>query len=120
MAKPCFLRVLYSAADLFVIPSKQDNLPNTVLESMARGTPVAGFNIGGIPDMVREGETGWLVQEVNASGLSRRLAEALSTESSTLNRMREHCRNVATSKYSLRQQGTTYEEFFRRSLRQSR
>ena len=51
----------YSLADVFVIPSLQDNLPNTVLEAMACGTPVVGFRIGGIPDMVRDGENGLLV-----------------------------------------------------------
>ena len=99
-----------------MIPSLQDNLPNTVLESLACGTPVVGFNIGESPDMVREGETGWLVQELNASGLSRRLAETLSTEGSTMNRMRQHCRQVATSEYSLHQQAADYKNVFRQLL----
>jgi glycosyltransferase involved in cell wall biosynthesis len=53
-----FLSMVYSAADLFVICSLQDNLPNTVLEAMACGVPVVGVNAGGIPDMVRNGITG--------------------------------------------------------------
>lgn len=60
----------YAAADAFVIPSVQDNLPNTVLEAMACGTPVIGFPIGGIPDMVKEGETGVLAKEVSAESLA--------------------------------------------------
>lgn len=54
----------YSAADFFVIPSIEDNLPNTVLESLACGTPVLGFNIGGIPDMVINNRSG-LLSEMN-------------------------------------------------------
>lgn len=54
------LALAYSAADLFVIPSLQDNLPNTVLEAHACGVPVVGFDVGGIPDMVVPGETGLL------------------------------------------------------------
>jgi glycosyltransferase involved in cell wall biosynthesis len=50
----------YNAADFFVIPSIEDNLPNTVLESLACGTPVIGYNIGGIPDMVIDKKTGLL------------------------------------------------------------
>ena len=50
----------YNAADFFVIPSIEDNLPNTVLESLACGTPVLGFNIGGIPDMVINNKSGLL------------------------------------------------------------
>jgi glycosyltransferase involved in cell wall biosynthesis len=55
------LSIVINAADLFAITSLQDNLPNTVLEAMACGVPVIGFKTGGIPDMVRENETGFLV-----------------------------------------------------------
>ena len=50
----------YNAADFFVIPSVEDNLPNTAIESLACGTPVIGFNIGGIPDMVENNKSGLL------------------------------------------------------------
>lgn len=54
------LRAAYSAADVFAIPSLQDNLPNTILESMACGTPVAGFDAGGVGEAVIDGQTGLL------------------------------------------------------------
>lgn len=54
----------YNAADFFVIPSIEDNLPNTVIESLACGTPVIGFNIGGIPDMIENNKSG-LLSEIN-------------------------------------------------------
>ena len=56
----------YSAADAFVIPSLQDNLPNTGLEAHACGTPVIAFNACGLPDIVDDRVTGAL-----ASHLSR-------------------------------------------------
>ena len=46
------LSEIYCAADIFVIPSIQDNLPNTAIESIACGTPVVGTEVGGIPDIV--------------------------------------------------------------------
>ncbi len=55
----------YNAADLFVIPSLEDNLPNTVLESLCCGTPVVGFKVGGIQEMVESGLNGLLADEVN-------------------------------------------------------
>ena len=50
----------FNAADFFVIPSLEDNLPNTVLEALACGTPVVGFNVGGISDMVDNNKSGLL------------------------------------------------------------
>lgn len=68
------LSACYSAADVFVIPSLEDNLPNTVLESMACGTPVVGFESGGIPEMIRHRETGLLARERDAHDLAEKLS----------------------------------------------
>lgn len=54
------LSLCYSAADVFLTPSLEDNLPNTVMESLSCGTPVVAFTTGGIPDMVRHLENGYL------------------------------------------------------------
>lgn len=54
------LDILYSAADVMLIPSRQDNLPNTGIEALACGLPVVSFNIGGLPDIVTHLETGYL------------------------------------------------------------
>jgi glycosyltransferase involved in cell wall biosynthesis len=60
----------YNAADVFVIPSLADNLPNTVLESLMCGTPVIAFPVGGIPDMVQHGENGLLCKNLSADALA--------------------------------------------------
>ncbi len=51
---------VYNAADLFVTPSLQENLPNTIMEAMACGTPCVGFNIGGIPEMIDHKSNGYI------------------------------------------------------------
>lgn len=64
------LRVFYSAADAFVIPSRQDNLPNTGLEAHACGTPVVAFNTGGLPDIVDDRVTGALADPFKPASLA--------------------------------------------------
>ena len=54
------LALYYAAADAFLIPSLEDNLPYTVMESLSCGTPVIAFTTGGIPDMVRHEHNGYL------------------------------------------------------------
>lgn len=68
--KPELLVNLYNAADLFVLPSLEDNLPNTVMESLSCGTPVAAFRIGGVPEMVAHGTCGYLAPAGDAKGLA--------------------------------------------------
>lgn len=65
------LSLTYSAADVFVAPSIQDNLPNTLVESLSCGTPCVAFSIGGMPGMVVSGVTGSLVQPFDISALAR-------------------------------------------------
>ncbi len=65
------LRLLYSASDLTIVPSFQENLSNVIMESMACGTPVAAFKIGGNNDMVEHKNTGYLAEPYEASDLAR-------------------------------------------------
>ena len=60
----------YSAADAFILPSLEDNLPNTVMESLACATPVIAFKTGGIPDMVKHLENGYLADYKSSSDLA--------------------------------------------------
>ena len=104
------MAAVYSAADLFVAPSLQDNLPNTVLESLACGTPVIGSHTGGIPDMVRPGDTGWLFETGNGEALRATLREALATRD--LTGLRTRCREVAEREYSLELQAERYKKLY--------
>lgn len=106
---------IYSLADVFVIPSRQDNLPNTVLEAMACGTPVVGFPVGGIPDMVIDGETGWCASDSSSVALGQAIRRVLSEQSKT-GVMAQKCRQLVTSRFSLAKQADSYLELFKKLL----
>jgi glycosyltransferase involved in cell wall biosynthesis len=109
------LSLVYSAADLFVIPSIQDNLPNTVLESLSCGTPVVGFNVGGIPDMVRPEVTGILSPPQDVSGLKSAIAQLLD-DPLRRKMMADNCRRIAVEEYSLEIQAHRYIELYKKIL----
>lgn len=70
---------LYSASDITLLLSRQDNLPNIILESMACGTPVAGLDIGGVPDLVRNGKSGITVPDGDITALAKQVSTLLKT-----------------------------------------
>ena len=64
------LALAYSAANAFIAPSIQDNLPNTVIEALACGTPSVAFDIGGMPDMIEHQKNGYLAQPFQIGDLA--------------------------------------------------
>lgn len=60
----------YASADMFIIPSLEDNLPNTIMESMACGTPCVGFKTGGIPEMIDHKVNGYVAKYKDAEDLA--------------------------------------------------
>lgn len=67
------MSLLYSSADLFLLPSREDNLPNMMLEALACGTPVIGFPTGGICDVIEHGFTGLVTEDQSSSALNKEI-----------------------------------------------
>jgi glycosyltransferase involved in cell wall biosynthesis len=105
------LSFAYSAADVFVISSFQDNFPNTVLEALACGTPVVGFSVGGIPEMVRSGVTGLLAPPGDERALVDAIRHLLENDA-TRAAMSANCRRIATEEYSLEMQANRYIKLY--------
>lgn len=102
------MSLAYCAADLFVIPSKEDNLPNTVMESITSGTPVVGFKIGGVPDMIKNEFNGFLAEIIDANSLSNSIKTALDFKFD-----RQEIRNDAINRYSDSVQATKYIKLYK-------
>ena len=107
------MSIAYSAADVFVIPSLMDNLPNTVLESLLCGTPVIGFPVGGIPDMIENGVNGFLTKDISVSSLLDSLNQFLARDNVFDKKI---IREVAINKYALEVQAEKYIELFNNVL----
>ena len=73
------LRVIYSAADVMVVPSLQENLSNAILESLACGLPVVGFNVGGNQDLIDHKNNGYLAEPFDIDDLAKGVDWVLST-----------------------------------------
>ena len=67
----------YNAADVFVTPSLEDNLPNTIMEAMACGVPCVGFRVGGIPEMIDHKKNGYVAQLRDSDDLAQGMAWVL-------------------------------------------
>jgi glycosyltransferase involved in cell wall biosynthesis len=64
----------YNAADVFVAPSQQDNLPSTLLEASACGVPMVGFRVGGIPEIIGHGRGGHIAAAFDSEDFARGIA----------------------------------------------
>lgn len=107
------MAITYAASDLFVIPSLEDNLPNTMLESLCCGTPVLGFPTGGIVDVVEDGVNGILCEEISVSSLVSGLKKFLSEEI-VFNRVA--ISRTASERFAISKQANVYVELYREIL----
>jgi glycosyltransferase involved in cell wall biosynthesis len=107
--------LVYSAADVFVIPSLQENFPLTALEALACGTPVVGFAVGGIPEIVRPDSTGLLVPAWDVAALRVTIRHLLQDPARRA-QMAADCRRIAVKEYALEGQVHRYLEVYQAAL----
>jgi glycosyltransferase involved in cell wall biosynthesis len=101
------MALIYAAADLYVMPSILDNLPSVILESMACGTPVVGFDTGGIPEMIAHGVNGLIAGNRDVSQLADHMG-AILKNSEMRKRMSEQALETARTCHHPRLQVERY------------
>ena len=105
------LSLAYSAADLYVTPTLDDNLPHTAMESLSCGTPVVGFEVGGVPDMVRNGVSGFVVPKGDTVALRQAILRVL--DNPTLRaELAANARRIAVEEYGLMTLARRYLELY--------
>ncbi len=106
LADDISLAMAYSAADVFVCPSREDNLPNTVAEALACGTPCAAFAIHGLPDMIEHQRNGWLARPFDSADLAEGIRWL--TRHPQPGQLRRAAREKAVSEYNLTKMSHRY------------
>ena len=107
------LNIIYSAADITIIPSREDNLPNVMLESFANGTPVMSFSNGGMAEHIKTGENGVLLNEIGVEPLSTGINDFLNNK---YNFDRGFIRKYAEDVFSDKLQAERYIELYKNIL----
>ncbi|MGB6297657.1 MAG: glycosyltransferase family 4 protein [Rivularia sp. (in: cyanobacteria)] len=107
--------IAFSAADLFVFPTRADNLPLILQESMACGTPMVSFKVGGVPDLVRPGITGYLANPEDANDFCSGIVQLLE-DNDTRDSMSQNCRAIALEEYALEAQTKKYIDMYQKTL----
>lgn len=105
--KVSFLR----EADVFILPSYQEGVPYSILESLAAGTPVIATNVGGIPDIMVDGVHGILIKPKDPGGIVRAV-HTLSISRDALRVMSSNCIEWASRKLGLERLATQFEELY--------
>jgi len=93
------MALAYSASDLVVLPSLEDNLPNVVLEGLASGAPVVAFGVGGTPEIVVDGTHGRILGRGDVEGMAQAIV-ALVSDRPALEAMRDRGRALVEASYS--------------------
>lgn len=110
------LRDLYAAADVMIMPSLQENLPFTVMESLACGTPVVAFDVGGVSDLIEHEINGYLVQPYDSAGLAAGIEWVLSSDDTRSSMLSENARAKIETEFTLDLYIKRYAELFHELL----
>ena len=109
------LRLVYSCADVFVLPSRIDNLPTTGTEAQCCALPVAAFSVGGLSDVIEDGETGLLAEPFSVKSLAHCIYKLLDPK--TNENFSRSARRNALQKWSYGVVSMQHLELYNRVLR---
>lgn len=99
--------LLYSAADVTVAPSMQENLSNAVMESLSCGTPVVAFNVGGMPDMIDHQLSGYLARPFESDDLAAGMMWVLENKARH-DMLAQHARKSVVERFALNSVANRY------------
>lgn len=109
------MAAVYSAADTVVVPSREDNLPNVVMEALACGTPCVAFDVGGLPDMIEHQYNGYLAKPFDVEDLVQGITWVLG-DTERLKRLSENARTKVNESFSIEKIALRYVDLYQEIL----
>lgn len=109
------LSLIYNSADIFIAPSREDNLPNTIVEAISCGLPCIAFNIGGMPDLIKHKKNGYLAKPFDIQDLAKGINFVLEDEN-RWNSLSENALNKAQRDYDINIVSDRYIDLYKKIL----
>lgn len=100
ISDPELIRNAYWASDIYITTSHEENLPTTIMESLSCGVPVGAFEVGGIPEMIVDGQTGVLAEKLNVDELADKILNFVHSANLSQEMICENCKTFAMNHYS--------------------
>lgn len=105
---------IYNSVDVFVLPSLEDNLPNTIMEAMACGVPSVGFKVGGIPEMIDHQKNGYVANYRDTNELAQGIHWVLEEADKEL--LSQACLQKVSHNYSQHAVALRYIEVYNQAM----
>lgn len=105
---------IYNSVDVFVLPSLEDNLPNTIMEAMACGVPSVGFKVGGIPEMIDHQKNGYVANYCDTNDLAQGIHWVLEEADKEL--LSQACLQKVSHNYSQHAVALRYIEVYNQAM----
>ena len=103
-------------AKSLVMPSKIEGLPGVILEAMFIGVPVIAYGVGGIPEVLKNGETGWCIPPKDQKGFIKAIEEVLAMYPDSKDIILSNAFQLVSSNFSLQKVALQFEDFYKRLL----
>ena len=111
------LVTLYSAVDVMVVPSLQENLSNAIMESLSCATPVVAFDVGGNSDMIEHKKTGYLAKPFEPQDLANGIEWILNLEDMEYKKLCQNAREKVLKEFDSRVVARKYIELYEELFR---
>jgi len=113
------LAKLYNCADIFLQPSKIDNLPQTAIEAIACGIPIVSFNIGGMKDIIDTKKNGYLINPFNEKEYLKKVIKILNSDNQKKRNNKKYFYSKAIRLWSAKAVALKYKDFYKKVINEN-